>query len=326
MTPGSLSLLPPSATEIARQTDLIAAALLVFSLLFSAIIFGMMLLFVVRYRKGSGASREGSSDKQFFVELGWTGASVLLGLVVFLWAGVAFVSEKSAPAGATTIYVQARQWMWEVEHPDGRRELNELHVPIGRPVRLVLSSEDVIHSFYVPAFRVKQDAVPGMYTSLWFTPDRVGRYHLFCAEYCGADHARMTGWVHVLGDGDYRQWLGRTPPTPSGMPTREQGLASFQALGCDQCHHPDTDKIAPYLEGLFGSSVELADGSSVIADEQYIRESILDPAAKVVKGYDPHMPSYAGQLDEARLRQVITAVRALGREEPRSEEGEEKGS
>jgi len=234
---------------------------------------------------------------------------------VFLWAGVVYFNRNAPPEDAETYHVIGRQWMWEIQHPTGRRELNELHVPVGRQIKVVLSSEDVIHSFYIPAFRTKQDAVPGRYTTAWFTPTKPGRYHLFCAEYCGADHARMIGEVVVMKPNDYEEWLEENPPAPTVQPMEDAGRTSFRELGCAQCHRPETEAIAPSLEGLYGKERTLRDGSTVIADEQYIRESILDPSARVVRGYQPIMPTYKGMLDERELSQLVTAIRALGEEE-----------
>jgi cytochrome c oxidase subunit 2 len=235
---------------------------------------------------------------------------------VFVAASILYYRANSPPSDAATYHVVGKQWMWEIRHPDGRREINELHIPIGEPIKLVLSSEDVIHSFYVPAFRAKQDAVPGRYTSMWFTPTRAGEYFLFCAEFCGTQHSRMTGVIHVMKPQAYAQWQRRHPKPPTAQPLQQTGELAFRTLGCNQCHLPTTNAIAPYLEGLYGRTVTLRDGTAIIADEQYIRESILDPAAKVVRGYQPIMPTYAGMLSERQIAEVVAAVRGLADSKP----------
>jgi cytochrome c oxidase subunit 2 len=204
-----------------------------------------------------------------------------------------------------TVFVVGKQWMWKAEHANGRREIDELHLPLGQPVRLVLSTEDVIHSFYVPAFRIKQDAVPGRYTSIRFTPTREGEYRLHCAEYCGTDHARMGGKVVVLSPSEFSRWLERGNQNPS---LAAQGFELFRRLGCSGCHVNSTVH-APDLAGVFGRTIHLADGRTLVADEAYLRDSILLPKRDVVAGYEPIMPSFQGQLDEGQLSALITYLK-----------------
>jgi cytochrome c oxidase subunit 2 len=309
-------LFPDSASAAARQIDLIFIGLIIMALLFIVFLFGMMAFFLVRYRAGSKAPRSSVIRKTWRYEITWTAAATVIAIILFVWAAKVYFSLHSPPPDAQTYYVVGRQWMWEIQHPSGRRELNALHIPLGQPVKLVLTSEDVIHSFFVPAFRMKQDAVPGRYTTAWFMPTKPGVYHLFCAEYCGSDHARMTGQIFVLRHDEYEQWLQQTPVPPTAQPLVATGQMSFQVLGCNQCHLPDNDSLAPYLEDLYGRTVTVQDGSTLVADEQYIRESIIDPAAKVVRGYQPIMPTYKGMLDERQLAQLVAAVRGLTREQP----------
>jgi cytochrome c oxidase subunit 2 len=207
------------------------------------------------------------------------------------------------------LYVVAKQWMWKIEHMEGQREINELHIPLGRAVRLTMASEDVIHSFYVPAFRVKQDVVPGKYSTIWFQPTKPGKYHLFCAEFCGTRHSGMIGWIYVMEPQDYQRWLsgGSSEGTLS-----ESGEKLFTNLACSNCHKADGTGRCPSLEGLFGKTVQLANGAKVVADAAYIRESILHPAAKIVAGYQPVMPTFQGLVTEDGVLQLIEYIKSLG--------------
>jgi cytochrome c oxidase subunit 2 len=212
------------------------------------------------------------------------------------------------PDDAMTVTVVGKRWMWKIQHPTGQREINELHVPEGRAVKLVITSEDTIHSFYVPAFRVKRDAVPGRYNTAWFRATKPGRYHLFCAEYCGTEHARMTGWIVVLPAGEYQTWLAGGPPPESPAAAGEK---LFTELNCVTCHRPDSAGRGPVLVGIFGKLVKLATGESTLADEGYVRESILSPAARVVAGYQPVMPTYQGQVSEEQVIALVAYIRSL---------------
>lgn len=219
---------------------------------------------------------------------------------------------RRPPANALEYYVTAKQWMWKVQHPDGNREINHLHVPAGEPIKLIMTSEDVIHSFFVPEFRIKQDVLPGRYTYLWFQSDKPGIYRLFCNEYCGAEHSLMIGTVTVMDPADYEAWLSAKEPIAGAQ--QLTGAELFSLHVCDTCHKPDSAARAPMLWGLFGEEVTMADGSVAIASEDYIRESILNPGARVVKGYDPIMPTYAGRLSEDELLQLILYIKSIGPE------------
>jgi cytochrome c oxidase subunit 2 len=220
-----------------------------------------------------------------------------------------------APRGAMEIYITGKQWMWKAQHPDGRREINALHVPVGRPVKLIIGSEDVIHSFFVPAFRTKMDAVPGKLTSVWFEATKAGTYHLFCAEYCGLQHSRMIGSVVAMEPAEFQMWLAGGPAEASPA---QAGERLFTELGCITCHREGAPIPAPVLNGLFGRSVELQDGGTAIADENYIRESIMNPQAKLVAGYQPVMPPFQGVASEEQVLQLIAYIRALGTAAPGS--------
>lgn len=282
----------------------------------------LVLYFCVRYRAGSRRPRSPISENVERMEIAWIIILSVLALGMFGWAGKVYYDLASPPADARTIYIVGKQWMWQAEHPGGRREINELHLPAGEPVRLVITSQDVIHSFFVPSFREKMDAVPGRYTTMWFTARDQGEYHLFCAEYCGADHSRMVGRVVVMEPTEYQHWLGPAPgdqgPIPGTPGTARGGLAvggrgAFFQLGCNACHVPAASVRAPRLDGIFGQQVRLDNGQLLIADEQYIRESILNPNAKLSAGYPPPslMPTYQGRITEEQLREIVEFIRSL---------------
>jgi cytochrome c oxidase subunit 2 len=215
------------------------------------------------------------------------------------------------------IFVTGKQWMWKVEHPEGQREINEVHVPLGRPVKLTMTSEDVIHDFFVPAFRVKKDVLPGRYTSLWFEATKVGTFHLFCAQYCGAFHAGMIGSIVVQEPDEFERWLAGGAP---GESMEQAGEKVFLASGCPTCHTPDGAGLGPALLGVYGNPVKLTTGETVTADDAYMRESILLPKAKIVQGYSPIMPSFQGQMTEEQLNNVLAYLRALGKSSPKPKE------
>jgi cytochrome c oxidase subunit 2 len=232
---------------------------------------------------------------------------LLLFIVIFVWAARDFMALYTPPADALPVYVVARQWMWKLQHRGGRREINELHVPLGQPVRLVMTSQDAIHSFYVPAFRLKQDVLPGRYTSLWFTATQAGEFRLFCAEYCGSQHSQMIGRVVVMQPADYARWTAEGTPSPS---LAQYGFARFRELGCSGCHAAGSTVHAPSLRGLLGREVHLQDGRAIVADENYIRDSILLPKKDVVAGFEPVMPSFAGQVSEEDIQALVAYIRS----------------
>jgi cytochrome c oxidase subunit 2 len=276
-------------------------------------IFVTMIAFGIRYRAGSRALRDDHAPMHAArmrnrVEVAWTLTPLALFLAAFFWAARVYVARAAAPADALELYVVAKQWMWELQHPGGQREIDEMHVPLGQPIKLVMTSQDAIHSFFVPAFRLKQDVLPGRYTEMWFTPTKAGRFHLFCAEYCGTDHSRMRGDVVVLEPPDFARWLDAHRGAPD-MAARGEGL--FRQFGCSGCHGENAVVHAPNLAGLFGKPVPLSDGSTVIADERYVRDSILVPAKEVAAGYAPIMPSFAGQIDDDQILDLIAYIKSL---------------
>ena len=230
-------------------------------------------------------------------------------MVIFFWGAVVYFKGRTPPRDSTEVYVVAKQWMWKLEHAEGQREINELHVPVGRDVKLIMTSQDVIHSFFVPAFRMKQDVLPGRYTVAWFRATKPGTYHLFCAEYCGTQHSGMIGSIVVLEPAQYEAWMsgGSTGPLSA------TGEKIFAELGCVTCHRSDTQGRGPNLQGVFGKPVLLEDGRTVTADENYVRESILDPGAKVVNGFKPVMPTFQGLVSEEQLNALVAYVKSLSK-------------
>ncbi len=310
---GQIPFWPTEASGYAGQLDLLFIGLLVITGLTAGLVFFLLILFAARFREGSGTQRETPTSKTWKWEWGWTIASFVIFVGLAVWGADLYLRLYQAPADAMQIFVVGKQWMWKAQHPGGQREINALHVPAGRDVRLVMASQDVIHSFFVPALRLKHDVVPGRYESLWFRADRPGRYRLFCAEYCGTDHSRMGGWVTVMKPREFAGWLRRNGGTGT---LAEQGAKLFQSYGCSGCHMPGGTVRAPPLQGVYGSPVPLSDGRVVRADDAYIRDSILLPKQDVAAGYDPVMPSFSGQVSEDDLAKLVAYVQSLGNSAP----------
>jgi len=300
-------LFPESASTMASRVDALYFFLLAVSGFFSLLIAGLIVYYAVKYRRSPdaiGANIHGG----LLLELTWTIVPFLITMVIFVWGASVFFAMSRAPEETLNIYVVGKQWMWKFQHLDGQREINELHVPVGRAVKLIMTSEDVIHDVFVPAFRVKADVLPGRYTSIWFQPTKPGRYHLFCAEYCGTRHSGMIGEVVVMEPTAYQTWL-------SGG-TAEGSLASagsklFQDLACNTCHRQDAQGRGPVLEGLFGKTQMLQSGETIVVDEAYVRESILTPGAKITAGFQPIMPAFQGLVTEEQLLELIEYVKSL---------------
>jgi len=296
-------LFPEQASTVSHQTDALYAFIWCVTVFFTLLIFALIVTFAVKYRRRSAiAPPPVRADMR--LEVAWTAIPLLVAMFIFFWGTRVYFYIYRPPHDALDVHVIGKQWMWKIQHPSGRREINELHVPVGQPVRLLLASQDVIHSFYIPAFRIKQDAVPGRYANLWFQPDKIGEYHLFCAEYCGTQHSKMIGRVVVMDQMKYQEWLAGTPSEES--PARA-GAKLFNSLGCVKCH----GEKAPTMAGLYGSRQRMIDGSVLEADEQYLRESILDSTARVVAGYAPIMPSFRGQISEEQLMQLVAYIKSL---------------
>lgn len=303
-------LFPVQASTVAPQVDLLLLVLIGLSGFFTSIVVVLIIYFGAKYRRGNNVDRSNPPTTSLRMELSWVFLLLTLGMGTYVWAAIIYFDMASTPENPLDIYVVGLQWMWKVQHPEGPSEINELHVPVGRPVRLIMISQDVIHSFYIPAFRLKYDVLPGRYTNLSFEATQTGEYHLFCAEYCGTQHALMRGRVVVMEPWQYQEWLATG--SQMGAPVAEAGEQLFQQLGCSSCHAPDSGIRAPVLAGLFGRPVPMADGEVVIADETYIRESILFPNRRIVAGYDPIMPSYEGRVSEEQLIQLVSYIISLG--------------
>jgi cytochrome c oxidase subunit 2 len=301
-------LFPTRASSLAGQVDALYLTAIAISVFFSVLIVAVIIYFIVRYRRRHageiGAPVHGSTR----LEIIWTVIPLGITLFMFAWGAKVFFDISRPPADAAEFFVVGKQWMWKIQHPEGRREINELHVPLGQPVKLTITSEDVIHSFFVPAFRVKADVLPGRYTTVWFEATRLGTFHLFCAEYCGTDHSRMIGSVIVMEPDDYEAWLASEP---GGTSVVASGEELFTQHACNTCHRDDTDVRGPFLTGVFGKPVKLADGRTVVADENYLRESILSPTAKVVAGYQPVMPIFKGLISEEEVISLISYLKSL---------------
>ena len=298
---------PERASTAAGNVDALFIFLLIVSGLMSLLIFSALLYFAARYRHRRGVLAEqieGSTP----LELTWSVVPFMVFMVIFLWGAVVYFKSRTPPRDSTEVYVVAKQWMWKLEHSEGQREINELHVPVGRDVKLIMTSQDVIHSFFIPAFRMKQDVLPGRYTLAWFRATKPGTYHLFCAEYCGTQHSGMIGQVVVLEPAQYQAWLSGGGAAGS-MASNGQNI--FLQLGCSTCHRSDTQGRGPNLVGLFGKPVQLEDGRVITADENYIRESILTPGAKIVSGFKPIMPVFQGLVSEEQLNALVAYVKSL---------------
>jgi len=305
----NFQLFPDAASTTANHLDHLAIYLVAVATFFTVLIFTLVFYFAIRYRRRSDHERPGEVHGGLTLEIVWTVVPLVLMMVMFGWGASVFFEMSRPPDDATNIYVVGKQWMWKTQHLEGQREINELHVPVGRPVRLTMTSEDVIHSFYMPAFRVKFDVLPGRYTTAWFNPTKPGKYHLFCAEYCGTLHSGMIGSIYVMEPAEYEQWLAGGS---GGESLAGSGEKLFQYLACANCHSMDKPGRCPNLQGLFDTTVLLTTNEKVRADEAYIRESILNPGAKVVAGYQNIMPSFQGLVTEEELIQLVEYIKSLG--------------
>lgn len=301
-------LFPQAASSIASDVDLLYFFILAVCSFFAVLVSALVVFFAIKYRRRHADEVGHDIHGSILLELLWTVIPFILAMVMFFWGADLYFRIARPPADAMEVFVVGKQWMWKVQHPEGVREINELHVPLGRPVRITLGSEDVLHDYYIPAFRVKMDAVPGKLTTMWFTATKTGTYHIFCAEYCGTQHSGMIGQVIVMEPQDYEAWLagGRTTGTPV-----ENGEKLFTQLACITCHKADVSGRGPILAGVFGSTVDLQDGRQVVADENYLRESIMNPQAKIVRTYQPIMPTFQGTVSEENLLQLIAYIKTL---------------
>ena len=302
-------LLDAAASTQASRTDSIFLAMVLLCGTVAVLLCVLIVVFAIRYRRGTRVDRTPPRELRG-IEIAWTVAPLLIFFGVFAWAARDFVTLADPPPGALPVTVVAKQWMWKLQQRNGRREINELHVPQGEPVVLTMTSEDVIHSFFVPAFRIKQDVLPGRYTRLWFTATQLGEFPLFCSEYCGSEHSQMIGRVVVMTPADYGRWLASGAAQPS---MAQYGFALFRQLGCSGCHDARSTIHAPLLEGVYGRTTHLQDGRSIVADANYMRDSILVPDKDVVAGFAPVMPSYAGQVSEEDLQALIAYLQSTAK-------------
>src|SRR6202158_2136121 len=302
---------PARASTTAGSVDTLFIFLVILSAMVSVAIFAAIVLFAVRYRKRRGVVAE-QIEGSTALEITWSIIPLGIFAVISLWGAIIYFKERTPPRGATEVYVVAKQWMWKLQHEEGQREINELHVPVGRDAKMILTSQDVIHSFFIPAFRIKQDVLPGRYTTLWFKATKPGRYHLFCAEYCGTNHSGMGGDIVVMEPQDYAQWMAGGPSAP----LQETGKQLFTQLGCATCHRFDVQGRGPNLTGIYNKPVLLEDGRTVIADENYVRESILNPTAKIVSGFKPVMPTFQGIVSDEQLNALVAYVKSSSQPPP----------
>jgi cytochrome c oxidase subunit 2 len=305
----NLPFFPQQASAQAGQVDAIYFFMVAVTAFFAVLIGALVAVFAIKFRRRHDDEIGVAIHGSLALELLWTVIPLGIAMVMFAWGAKVFFDLYRPPVGAMEIFVVGKQWMWKVQHADGQREINELHVPIGRPVKLIMGSEDVIHSYYIPAFRVKADVIPGRYNSLWFTATKPGRYHLFCAEYCGTKHSGMIGSVIAMEPTEFQAWLGGGAATASPVAA---GAKLFQDLGCSSCHQPSASgQRGPTLAGVYGKTIELQGGGTAVADDAYLRESIVNPQSKVVAGFQPIMPTFQGLVSEEQLLQLIAYVRSL---------------
>ena len=305
-----LPFFPDAASTMAWEVDALYLFTVSLTIVVAAGVFAAMVAFAIIFRRKSEDEVPKPIHGSVPLEIVWSVIPFVITMGLFGWGAWVYFKFSAPPRDAMDVHVVGKQWMWKLQHPEGKREINELHVPIGQPVRIILTSEDVLHSFFIPAFRVKRDAVPGRYATMWFEATKLGEFHLFCAEYCGNEHSRMIGKVVVMDPTDYDRWLH----TETGETPADAGKRLFSEMRCDTCHSRDGVGRAPSLTGIFGTSVTLQSGERARVDEAYIRESILDPKHAVVSGFQPTMPTFQGQITEEQVFELITYIRTLGEE------------
>lgn len=315
---GEVRFWPEQAGSYAVEIDWLFFSLLAVTGFVFFLLAYLMIRFITRYREASTVERGPAEEKTWVIEIAWTGASLVIFLGFAAWGAHLFLRLYQPPENALEIFVVAKQWMWKTQHAGGQREINALHVPVHRPIRLVMASQDVIHSFFVPAFRVKHDVVPGRYETLWFEAVKTGTFGLLCAEYCGTLHSGMIGQVVVMEPRDFERWLATQPQADD---LAQEGAALFRRYGCSGCHGAGGTVKAPPLEGLYGHPVPLADGRIVQADERYIRDSILLPKQEVAAGYPNIMPSFVGEMPEEDLLRIVAYIKSIADAAPAPRSG-----
>jgi len=307
-----IPLQPPAASSIAEGVDHLYFVLSGITAFFTVLIFSIIFVFMIKYRRRSEDERSAETHTPLIVELTWTIIPSLICAVLFVWSASLYVQNGRPPASSTEVFVIGKQWMWHLQHTEGPREINELHVPVGVPIKLTMTSQDVIHDFYIPAFRVKKDVLPGRFTSLWFQPTEVGTYHLFCAQYCGTNHSEMIGWVYVMTPTDYAAWLAGGEKTES---LAQQGDRLFTQFGCNSCHTGEEGAKAPSLAGLYGKPQKMANGETRVVDESLIQQAIYVPSSVHLPNYQAIMPTYQGQIDSDQMTKLVAYVKSMSSEE-----------
>src|SRR5256714_7706369 len=301
--------IPESASTQSGDVDAVYFYISGVTVFFVTLISLIIIFFVIRYRRRNAFEIPRPVEGSTKLETLWSVIPLLIAMSIFVWGAKVYFAQYRPPANALEVYVVGKQWMWKFQHGTGQREINELHVPIGRKVKLIMTTEDVIHDMFIPAFRIKTDVVPGKYTTEWFEATKPGRYHMFCAEYCGMNHSGMGGWVVVMEPADFDNWLGGNA---NQMSPAAAGQATFESRGCASWHGANGEGgRGPALLGVFNSNVVLNNGQTVKADEAYLRESILNPQAKIVTGFGPIMPSFQGQVNEEQLLNLVAYVKSL---------------
>jgi len=306
--------IPESASTLSSEVDAVYFYISGVTVFFTTLISLVVIFFVIRYRRRNPFEIPRPIEGSTKLETLWSVIPLIIAMSIFVWGAKVYFAEYRPPQNALEVYVVGKQWMWKFQHSTGQREINELHIPVGQKIKLIMASEDVIHDVFVPAFRIKADVVPGKYTSEWFEATKPGRYHFFCAEYCGMNHSGMGGWVVVMQPADFDNWLSGNV---SQLSPATAGQQMFESLGCASCHGANGEGgRGPALLGLFGSNVVLNNNQTVRADESYVRESILNPQAKIVSGFGPIMPSFQGQVNEEQLLQLVAFVKSLSTTKP----------
>ena len=299
-----------SASTVSGEVDFFFWLMVVLCGTVATAIAAFLIYSAVRYHRKHDNEMGNQRRYNIPVEATWMILPFFLFMGMFGWGAKLYFDIERPPDNAISMYAVGKQWMWKTQHPEGQREINELHIPVGRPVKLTMTSEDVIHSFFVPAFRTKQDVLPGRYTTTWFEATKPGKYHLFCAEYCGTKHSGMIGWIYAMSPAEYQRWL--TEGASEGS-LASQGEKLFHQFGCANCHHFDDQGRCPNLRNLYNHPVQIANGETVLADDSYLRESILEPNAKIVYGFKPNiMPNFTGQVNEEQVLALVSYIKALG--------------
>lgn len=304
-----LAIWPQGASLMASQADYLILAFTALTLLLTVPIFIAITYFAFKYRSGRKVDRNTDDSRSVLIELSWMLIPFFLTLIFFVWGALLYSHQVNPPADALQITAIGRQWMWKFQHPGGQSEINDLHVPEDQSVVIRMISQDVIHALYIPALRIQMDTIPGRYTQLWFKANKTGSFHLFCSEYCGTDHSEMGGTLTIMKPADYQKWLTHTS---SGTTTVAAGEALFQSYGCSGCHQQGSTVKAPSLVGLFGKPVPLENGGTVLADESYLRDKVLNPDDNKIAGYKQNMPTYEGKIAEDDLIRLVAYITSLG--------------